>query len=169
MDGFEFYLNLIDFHMWDIYDTMFFRRSEDQIPDDNVVSGGFLEEPGDTIEYDLTKQELSLGSWDNVSRDFKMSAGVIYAEYLGEVMQNDVVHDLVFFRQEQTLTQTVVGLGMEMPYEGTNRFNGLMYKYKDGGLAKAWYREYVYGKVYAPMDQIVIVHNERRYGITRLR
>ena len=45
MDGFEFYLNLIDFHMWDIYDTMFFRRSEDQIPDDNVVSGGFLEEP----------------------------------------------------------------------------------------------------------------------------
>ena len=167
MDGFEFYLNLIDLHMWDVYDAMFFRQSDDQVPPDNIISGGFLEVPGDTVEYDLTTQELSLGSWDNVSKNLEMTAGVIYAEYIGETMQDGTSYDIVFFRQEQALTQTVVGLGMEMPYEGTNRFNGLMYLYKDGGLARAWYREYVYGKVYAPMDQIVIVHNERRYTITR--
>ena len=76
MDGFEFYLNLIDFHMWDIYKSMFFRQSDNQDPPESVISGG---------------------------------------------------------------------------------------------LAKAWYREYVYGKVFAPMDQTVIVHNERRYSITRVR
>jgi hypothetical protein len=167
MDGFEFYLNLIDLHMWDVYDSLFFRSSDDQIPEDNIMSGGFLEEPGDTIAYDMTNKDLSLGSWDNVSKNLEMTAGVIYAEYVGEVAQDGTVYDLVFFRQEQALTQTVVGLGMEMPYEGTNRFNGLMYLHKEGGLAKAWYREYVYGKVYAPMDQIVIVHNERRYNIVR--
>ena len=117
--------------MWDVYDAMFFKRSEDRTPTDNIISGGFLERPGDTIEYDLTKQELSLGSWDNVSDNLKMSAGVIFAEYIGEVIQNDIVYDLIFFRQEQTLTQTVTGLGMKMPYEGTNRFNGLMYLYKE--------------------------------------
>ena len=88
--------------MWDIYNTIFFRQFDGAVPDDNVISGYFLEEPGDTIEYDLTKQELSLGSWDNVSKNLKM------------------------------------------PYEGTNRFDGLMYTYKDGGLTKAWHREYVY-------------------------
>ncbi|MBT3274267.1 MAG: hypothetical protein HN368_14010, partial [Spirochaetales bacterium] len=170
MDGFEFFLNLIDFHMWDVYQDLFFRQSADQVPDNNMISGSFLEKPGDTIEYDATNQNLSLGSWDNVSKDLEMTAGIIYGEYIGEVTQNEIEYDLVFFRQEQTLTQTVVGLGIEMPYEGTNRFNGLMYLYKDTGkLASAWYREYVYGKVYAPMDQIIIVHNERRYSISRVR
>jgi hypothetical protein len=160
MGGFEFHLNVIDFHMWDTYIEMFFGESAGESK---------LEQPGDESDFDLTDQILPLGSWENVSKDLEMTAGVIHAEYVGDVTVQDIEYSLVHFRQEQTLKQTVVGLGMEMPYEGTNRFYGLMYLYDDGTLARAWYREYVYGKVYAPMNQTVIVHNERRYAIDRVR
>ena len=73
------------------------------------------------------------------------------------------------FRQVQTHEQTVIGMGMEMPYEGTNRFSGLMYLNSDGTLARAQYREYVNGKVYVPIGIAVIVHTERDYSIRRIR
>ena len=159
MDGFEFNLNIIDFHMWDTYIEMFL----------GDTAAERLEAPGDSSAFDLTDQIMPLGSWDNVSKNLEMTAGLIEAEYLGDLTVHGTEYRLIHFRQEQTLKQTVVGLGIEMPYEGTNRFSGLMYLYGDGTLARAWYREYVYGKVYAPMNQTVIVHNERRYEIRRVR
>lgn len=158
MDGFDFYVNLIDFHTWDVYRDMFFGDNEDA-----------LIEPGDSREFDLTKKELSIGSWENITRDFQMTAGIIYGEYIGDVVESGTEYKVLFFRQEQTISQTVTGLGMDMPYAGTNRFNGHMYLYTDGTLARGNLREYVYGKVYAPMNQTVIVHTERHYSIRRVR
>ena len=158
MDGFNFYVNLIDFHTWDIYRDMFFGENEDALID-----------PGDFHQFDLTKKDLSIGSWENITRNFQMTAGTIYGEYIGNFVESGIEYKVLFFRQEQTISQTVVGMGMEMPYEGTNRFYGHMYLYPDGTLARGRLREYVYGKVYAPMEQTVIVHTERHCSIRRVR
>ena len=147
--------------MWDLYARMFF-TPEESVPD-NTQKG--LSSIGDTVWFDLTAMPIVLFEWENVSYDLEMTGGEIYAEYVGNGRWKDRETKIIFFRQRQTLKQTIVGMGMKMPFEGTNRFLGHMYLDNENNLLKASYQEFVYGKVYAPMGQTVITHTRRDYNI----
>jgi hypothetical protein len=162
MDGFTFYIGLIDFHMWDLYRNMFLRPAELGSPEKAP-----LEKPGDRIEYDLTAQPIKLLEWENVTSNLRMTAGAIEASYLGDRDGPDGRQKIIAFHQRQTLSQTIVGLGMAMPYDGTNRFLGHLYLDAADEPVAAEFREFVYGKVAAPMDATVIVHTTRVYSLER--
>ena len=164
LDGFYFYINIIDLHMWDLYYNLFFKTPE--------VFPGFEQEPlvaiGDTIYVDVRELPIGLVEWENVSSDLMMTGGDIHAEYLGDGIVKGTKTKIVFFRQAQTINQNIYGAGMKMPYEGTNRFLGHMHLDERDQLVLGSYREFVYGKVHAPMSQLVIVHTERSYIIERI-
>ena len=159
--GFYFYINLIDFHMWDLYINMFLDTPR-LFPE---IAAEPLREVGDTMTVNLTDLPIALLEWENVSSDLEMTAGIITAEYLGTGSVRGVPTRIIAFGQQQTLRQTIYGLGFSMPYDGTNRFSGHMHLDADGRLLLASYREFVYGRVKAPMSQIVIVHSQRDYRI----
>jgi hypothetical protein len=173
LDGFYFYINLIDFHMWDLFVAMFMNT--------RTVFPGYNKDPlkqiGDAISFDLRDLPIGLLEWENVTSDLKMTGGTISAELIGmrrtpeaaeiesEVEESELI---VFFQQQQTLEQNVYAGNLKMPFTGTNRFMGHMYLSSNNELLKAHYTEYVYAKVYAPMSQTVIVHTERQYRIERV-
>ena len=164
LTGFYFYINLIDLHMWDLYRYLFLETRE-VFPS---IPGGPLRAIGDTMQVDLTDLPIALLAWENVSSDLVMTGGVIGAEFLGTGLVHGVQTKILAFEQSQTIRQTIFGMGMRMPYDGTNRFLGHMHLDQDDGLVLASYREFVYAKVKAPMSQIVIVHSQRDYRIELL-
>lgn len=174
LDGFYFYINLIDFHMWDLYVAMFM-NTRTVFPDYNKEP---LKQIGDAISFDLRDLPIGLLEWENVTSDLKMTAGTISAELIGTGQSTEVAEVepeveeselIIFFQQQQTLEQTVYAGNLKMPFIGTNRFSGHMYLSSNNELLKAHYTEYVYAKVYAPMSQTVIVHTERQYRIERVK
>ncbi len=161
MDGFYFYINLIDLHMWDLYINLFL-NTRMVFPEMNLDP---LAKIGDTLFVDLRSLPIGLLEWENLTSDLTMSAGEIRAEYLAENLVGDTRVKVIFFQQDQTISQVIYGVGMKMPYRGTNRFLGHLYVDEQNRLIKAHYREFVYGKVQAPMGQTVITHSERLYSI----
>lgn len=161
LTGFYFYINMIDFHMWDLYINLFLRTPE-IFPD---IPAKPLKNVGDTMRIDLRDLFIPLIEWENVSSDLVQTAGIIHAEYLGSGKVGTTKTKILSFGQEQTIEQNIYGMGMKMPYRGTNRFLGHMHLDDKNQLVLASYREFVYSKVKAPMGQTVIVHSERDYRI----
>jgi hypothetical protein len=164
LTGLYFYINLIDLHMWDLY-TCLFLRTPELFP---AIPAKPLRAIGDTMLVDLTGLPIALVEWENVSSDLTMTGGTIRAEYLGSGVVGGVRTKIISFEQEQTIRQNVYGIGLKMPYQGTNRFLGHMHLDEDNQLVLASYSEFVYSKIKAPMSQTVIVHSQRDYRIELL-
>jgi len=163
MDGFKFYVSLIDFHSWDIYRHTFFNPAELKLNEKP------LKKVGDTVTVSLEAKPIPLLEWENLTSDLRMEGGIIVGLYLADGVVNGTESRIVYFEQNQRIKQyvygSVGGILLKMPYEGTTRFFGHIFVDQSDELLKAHFNEYVYGKVSAPMGVKVIVHTKREYRV----
>lgn len=166
MTGFQFYMNIIDFHtMADIYIGMIM---DTESPFYCGTNG--MHSIGDTFSLSEEGHLLDLMNWENISTDLFMEGGQIFAEYTGKGEFNGKETKIIYFQQNQRLNQNIYGplagnLLFKMKYNGTNRFVGYLEVTDDNTLVRAFFNEYVYGKVYAPFFVKVLVHSKREYKL----
>jgi hypothetical protein len=159
LTGFKFYINIIDFHMWQIYKEMFF------------MGENKLQKIGDKIEFDMSKLIVPLVNWENTSSDGQVKDGFCQVEYIADrgIREQDKV---LYFMQNQKISQNVYGqigkINLKMPYYGTTRFLGFYIADQNNDMRKGEFNEYVYGRVNAPFFTKVLVHNKRFYTIERI-
>ena len=164
MDGFHYYLNLIDFHMWDLYADMI-NDPENQTP---------LQEKGDTFLSIQEGHVIDLAEWDNITTDLEMEGGLIFIEYVGDSEYEGEATRIFYFRQNQRIRQEVYGsligdLAFKMPLRGTNRFLGIFELDRENRLVRAHFNEYVYSRVHAPFFIKVLVHHKREFFVQRTK
>lgn len=157
LDGFRFYLNLIDFHSWDIYARL--------------VAG--LEEKDDVLKNNQEGHVIDLLQWDNVADHAEMEGGTIYVQFLGHSQFDGKPSTQFYFQQNQRLKMDVyapfaLGLEFQMPYTGTNRFMGVFELDDKRRLVSGRYNEYVYGKVKAPFFVNALTYHKHEYLISRI-
>ena len=157
IDGFRFYLNLIDFHMWDIYTSLI----------------KHLKEKGDEYKKNEEGHVIDILTWENVNTHAEMEGGHIYVQHLGNSQTQDWPSSQYYFQQNQRLSMNLVAplsgrLVFNMPYQGSNRFMGIFEIDRHGKLIQAHFNEYVYGKVNAPFFINVLTYHKREYVVTRI-
>jgi hypothetical protein len=165
LDSFKLYTNLIDFHMWDLYIGMCFHPEEYS----SITTDAFAA-VGDAVEIPQENHMIDLAEWNSVSSNLKIGGGFIYLEFIGYGDHHGERTKIIYFQQNQRLTQTVYGpltprVAFAMPYGGTNRFMGFLEVSEGNQLIHARFNEYVYGKVDAPFFIDVYVHHKREYTV----
>ncbi len=156
-DGFRYYLNIIDFHMWDIYAQLVAK----------------LKEKGDEFKANEEEHVIDILRWENVADHAEMEGGTIYARLLGDSQYHGQASKQYYFQQNQRLRMEVyapfaMGLAFRMPYTGSNRFMGVFELDAKRQLVDGRFNEYVYGSVKAPFFINALTYHKREYIVTRV-
>jgi hypothetical protein len=150
MDGLQFYLNLIDFQMWEIYKRM-------------IVTLDKMSNKDSIFSMENKNVSLKYMDWQNLMSDLKQTLGEMKVKYIA----NDGDNKIFYFVQEQQITQFVYGFNFKMPYKGFNQYSGYMSISNNNKMNYANFIEFVAGEVSAPFFQKVQVITERKYEIEK--
>jgi hypothetical protein len=162
MDGFQYYLHVLDFHMWEFYARMIYDES----------AGGPLVEIGDSVSISEEGHIIDMTDWGYITSDLEMGGGLIYIEYVGDSEFNGEPTRVFYFQQNQRLRHRICAsvagrLAFRMPISGTNRFSGFFELDSEDRLVRGHYNEYVYSRVMAPFFIKVLIHSKREYSVSR--
>lgn len=158
IDGFRFYLQLIDFHMWDIYAD--FTRD--------------FKQKGDVFQVSEEGHTIRLDEWPNVIRDLNMQGGTIYIESLGNSEFKQQASKLYYFQQNQRLESIIIAplgkrLALKLPQTGSNRFMGYYETDMEDRVLFARFNEYFHGKIDAPLFINAPNYAKREYILRRVK